>query len=72
MVENPTRLASVAGITIEPVVSLPSPTVPNHAAIAEPVPELEPPGDFAALYGLITAPASVLPPAARRRTSPTD
>ena len=62
VVEKPTRLLSVLGMTIEPLVSLPSPTVPSQAAIDPPVPELEPPVIFFALYGLIGWPASVLPP----------
>src|SRR5882724_11263313 len=61
---KPTRLYSVLGITIDPPVSLPRPTVPIQAAIDAPVPELEPPPDFLGLYGLTTGPAIVLPPGA--------
>src|SRR5437764_286849 len=62
VVENPTMFSSVAGITIDPPVSLPRPTAANHAAMAAPVPELEPPGYLLRLYGLSTWPFSVLAP----------
>ena len=40
----PTRLLCDAGMRIEPQVSLPMPTAAKLAAIAAPVPPLEPPG----------------------------
>ena len=52
VVENPTRLFNAEGMTVDPPVSLPSPTVLNHAAIATPVPELDPPEYLVGLYGL--------------------
>ena len=41
---SPKRLLLEAGIRIDPQVSLPHPIVAKFAAIAAPVPPLEPPG----------------------------
>ncbi len=41
---TPTTLSKEAGKRIEPPQSVPSPTAPKLAAIAAPVPALEPPG----------------------------
>src|SRR3954466_8863323 len=59
---TPTRLFKVVGLVMEPVVSLPRPIVANHAAMAAPVPELEPPPLFTGLYRLTTRAFSVPPP----------
>ena len=40
----PARLLNAEGPRTEPPVSVPTPTVANHAAIETPVPLLEPPG----------------------------
>ena len=40
----PTRPAALLGQTMDPSVSVPTPTTAKLAAIAEPVPELEPQG----------------------------
>src|SRR5687767_5252309 len=58
----PTRLLRLLGLITEPVVSLPSPRLANHAAMAAPVPLLEPPPYLAGLYGLTTRPFKVPPP----------
>ena len=44
VLRTPTRLQNEAGRRTEPPQSVPSPTVAKLAAIAAPVPELDPPG----------------------------
>src|SRR5262249_34487888 len=55
---RPTRLLCDAGMRIEPQVSLPIPTAAKLAAMAAPVPPLEPPGFRSSAYGLRVAPNS--------------
>ena len=51
-----------AGLRTETPVSVPRPTVAKLAAIATPVPPLDPPGFFARLYGFRICPPTVLKP----------
>ena len=46
---KPTRLFLVDGLRIDEPVSVPVPTCANNAAMAAPVPALEPPGIFSRL-----------------------
>ena len=54
----PTRLLCEAGMRIDPQVSLPIPTAAKFAAMAAPVPPLEPPGLRSSAYGLRVWPNS--------------
>ena len=53
---RPTRLLCEAGLRIEPHVSLPMPAAAKFAAIAAPVPPLDPPGLRSRSYGLRVCP----------------
>src|SRR6266581_226133 len=55
---SPTRLLFDAGARTLPPVSVPRPTVPKLAAIATPVPPLDPPLAYARLYGLRVKPGN--------------
>ena len=55
---SPTRLLCDDGMRIEPHVSLPQPTAAKLAAIAAPVPPLDPPGLRRRSYGLSVCPPS--------------
>ena len=57
---SPTRLLLEAGIRIDPHVSLPIPAAAKFAAIAAPVPPLDPPGARDRSYGLRVCPATEL------------
>ncbi len=56
----PTRLLAEAGERIDCPVSLPVPSTPMLAAIATPVPPLEPPGVRVRSYGFSTCPPRLL------------
>src|SRR5258705_8240872 len=58
----PTSPFADDGQTIEPSVSVPTPTVARFAAIAAPVPELEPHGLRSSTYGLRVCPPLPLHP----------
>src|SRR5262245_9280228 len=58
----PTRELAPDGQTIDPSVSVPTPTAARFAAIAAPVPELEPHGFRSSAYGLLTCPPRPLHP----------
>ena len=49
---SPTNPATAAGQMMLPSVSVPTPTAARLAAIADPVPELEPQGLRSSTYGL--------------------
>lgn len=53
---RPTRLQKEAGTRIDPPVSSPTPIRPKFAAIAAPVPALDPPVSLNVLYGLSVSP----------------
>jgi hypothetical protein len=57
---RPTRLLCDEGIRIEPHVSVPIPTTAKFAAIAAPVPPLDPPGLRRVSYGFSVCPPSEL------------
>src|SRR2546426_8635264 len=59
---TPTSEQALDGQTIEPSVSVPTPTVAKLAAIAAPVPELEPQGLRSSAYGLAHWPPRALQP----------
>src|ERR1700694_1028200 len=59
---TPTREHAPEGQTIEPSVSVPTPTAAKLAAIAAPVPELEPQGLRSSAYGLAHWPPRALQP----------
>src|SRR5260370_23829098 len=58
----PTGEQALDGRTIEPSVSVPTPTVARLAAIATPVPELEPQGLRSSAYGFLHWPPRPLHP----------
>ena len=58
----PTRPFIVDGQTIDPSVSVPTPTVARFAAIAAPVPELDPQALRSSRYGFFTRPPRPLQP----------
>src|SRR5947208_2552049 len=58
----PTSEQALDGQTIEPSVSVPMPTAAKLAAIAAPVPELEPHGLRSSAYGLAHCPPRALQP----------
>lgn len=49
MAAKPTKLFWAVGMVMDPPVSDPRPTVQNHADMDTPVPELDEPGNLAAL-----------------------
>src|SRR6476661_1597971 len=57
---RPNRLPYALGMRIEPHVSEPQPTAAKLAAIAAPVPPLEPPGQREGSYGLRVCPPNEL------------
>src|SRR6266478_3304692 len=59
---TPTSEQALDGQTIEPSVSVPMPTAAKLAAIAAPVPELEPQGLRSSAYGLAHWPPRPLQP----------
>src|SRR3989454_5700425 len=59
---TPTSEQALDGQTIEPSVSVPMPTAAKLAAIAAPVPELEPHGLRSSAYGLAHCPPRALQP----------
>src|SRR5260370_27012129 len=59
---TPTSEQALDGQTIEPSVSVPTPTVARLAAIAAPVPELEPQGLRSSAYGFLHWPPRPLHP----------
>src|SRR5262249_58424236 len=62
----PTRLFAPDGHTIDPSVSVPTPIAARFAAIAAPVPELEPQGFRSSAYGFFTWPPRPLQPLVER------
>src|SRR5690242_3347004 len=58
----PTRPFAPDGHTIDPSVSVPTPIAARFAAIAAPVPELEPHGLRSSTYGFLTCPPRALQP----------
>src|SRR5690242_21661867 len=58
----PTRAFIEAGQMIDPSVSLPIPAAEKLAAIAEPVPELDPHGLRSSAYGFLVCPPRPLQP----------
>src|SRR6185436_7713167 len=58
----PTSAFAPEGHTIDPSVSVPTPIAARFAAIAAPVPELEPQGFRSSAYGLFTCPPRPLHP----------
>src|SRR6186713_2929484 len=58
----PTRPLAPDGQTIDPSVSVPTPMAARFAAIAAPVPELEPQGLRSSTYGFFTRPPRALQP----------
>src|SRR5262245_751906 len=58
----PTSELAPDGQTIDPSVSVPTPIAARFAAIAAPVPELEPQGFRSSAYGLLTCPPRPLHP----------
>src|SRR5215467_6274798 len=58
----PTRPLLFDGDTIEPSVSVPTPTAARFAAIAAPVPELDPDGLRSSAYGFFVCPPRPLQP----------
>src|SRR5262245_13359341 len=58
----PTSAATDEGQTTEPSVSVPTPTAAKLAAIAVPVPELDPHGLRSSTYGFFTRPPRPLQP----------
>ena len=59
---TPTRPLAAEGHTIEPSVSVPTPTVARLAATPAPVPELDPHGERSSTYGLRVCPPTPLHP----------
>src|SRR5205085_9106652 len=59
---RPTRPLAPEGHTIEPSVSVPTPIAARLAAIAAPVPELDPHGLRSSAYGFLTCPPRPLQP----------
>src|SRR5687768_10039412 len=59
---KPTRPATAAGQMMLPSVSVPTPMAPRLAAIAVPVPELEPHGLRSSTYGFLVCPPRELQP----------
>src|SRR5262245_40492021 len=59
---RPTRPLAEDGHTIDPSVSVPTPTAAKLAEIAPPVPELEPQGDRSSAYGFFPCPPRPLQP----------
>src|SRR5687768_1551025 len=59
---TPTSEQALDGQTIDPSVSVPMPTAARFAAIAAPVPELEPQGFRSSAYGLAHWPPRALQP----------
>ena len=57
---SPKRLLCADGMRIEPQVSLPHPIAAKLAAMAAPVPPLEPPGFRVGSYGFLVCPPSPL------------
>src|SRR3990167_7448195 len=53
---KPTRPLTLEGQMIEPLVSVPTPPAAREAAMAAPVPELEPQGLRSSMWGLRTCP----------------
>src|SRR4029453_9701146 len=62
----PTSPLAPDGQTIDPSVSVPTPIAPRFAAIAAPVPELEPHGFRSNAYGFLTRPPRALHPLVER------
>src|SRR5688572_33107810 len=58
----PTRPFALDGQTIEPSVSVPTPIAARLAAIALPVPELDPQGLRSSTYGFLVCPPRALQP----------
>src|SRR5215210_1619516 len=58
----PTRPLAPDGHTIDPSVSVPTPTTARFAAIAAPVPALDPHGLRSRTYGFFTCPPRALQP----------
>src|SRR5688572_29458262 len=58
----PTSALTAEGQRIDPSVSVPTPTAARLAAIAAPVPELEPHGFRSSTYGFFTSPPRALHP----------
>src|SRR2546430_12430406 len=58
----PTSPHAAEGHTTEPSVSVPTPTAPRLAAMAAPVPELEPQGLRSSTYGFLHWPPRALQP----------